>query len=64
MSGLPHFVPPKHLAAIGLCLFLSATELWSEPISVGLAIEDTVVIYADSSVASPPVSVLPFAIIF
>ena len=61
MSGLPHFVPPKHLAAIGLCLFLSATKLWSEPISVGLAIEDTVVIYADSSVASPPIAALLFA---
>ena len=61
MPCLRHLVPPKHLAAIGLCLFPSATELWSEPISVGLAIEDTVVIYADSSVTSPPVSGLPFA---
>ena len=61
MSGLPHFVTPKHLAAIGLSLFLSATKLWSEPISVGLAIEDTVVIYADSSVASPPITALLFA---
>ena len=61
MPGLRHFVPPKHLAAIGLYLFLSATKLWSEPISVGLAIEDTVAIYADSSVTSSPVAVLPFA---
>ena len=61
MSGLRHFVPAKHLAAIGLCLFLQASNLWSEPISVGLAIEDTVLIYADSSVTSPAIAALPFA---
>ena len=61
MSG-PRPVPAmRTLALIGLCLFLWGARLWSEPLSVGLAIEDTVVIYADSSVASPEVEALPFA---
>ena len=51
----------RTLAAMGLCLFLWDARLWSEPLSVGLAIEDAVVIYADSSVASPQVAALPFA---
>ena len=51
----------RNLATIGLCLFLWDTRLWSEPISVGLAMEDTVVVSADSSVTSPRVAALPFA---
>ena len=51
----------RTLAAIGLCLFLWEPGLMAEPISVGLAIEDTVAVYADSSVTSRRVAVLPFA---
>ena len=61
MSSLRHFPASGYLATMGLCLILSDTRLWSEPISVGLAIEDTVVIHGDSSVTSPQVAVLPFA---
>ena len=61
MPGPRRFPAMRTLAATGLCLFLWDARLWSEPISVGLAIEDAVVVYADSSGASPQVAVLPFA---